>query len=128
MNWTRRSVGVLLAVVLCAMILFVGNAEAEILFWQPVTTYTDGSPIEAAKTVTYNIRVDGAGQGNVPCDPATDGACEWAIPPPLAGHNTAHVFAIQTTLDTGEVSEWTDPFAWTSPAGTPAKATGIGVR
>lgn len=126
--WTLKSVGGLLAVALCATLLSVGSAEAAILFWNPATAYTDGSPIEASKIITYNVRVDGAGQGNVPCNPATDGACEWPIPASLAGHNTSHAFELQTTLSTGEVSVWTPPFAWTSPAGTPEAGTGIGVR
>jgi hypothetical protein len=112
-------------------ILIPVTAHAWTLFWNPVTKYVSGVDIEPTKVVTYAVRVDSVEQGAVPCNPGADGNCEWLIPDDLinlTGHNKRMVFDLQTRLDTGEVSNWSSPFAWTTPSGVPAPASGIGVR
>ncbi|MGE5246720.1 MAG: hypothetical protein ACM3L8_00100 [Verrucomicrobiota bacterium] len=44
-----------LAVVFLLMLPLAAHAETRTISWSPVTTYTDGTPIEAGVTVTYGI-------------------------------------------------------------------------
>jgi len=116
------------AILAFLILLSSGVARASTLVWDPVTTYTDGSRIEATKVVTYNLKANGIDQGNIPCNPGSDGKCEWAIPGSMSGHGATFTAELQTKLDSGEVSEWSVPFDWTFPAGVPAVPAGIGVR
>ena len=125
----RKNVGVLIGLlVFGAILISVSDASSWSLYWNQVTNYTDNTAIEPTKTVSYTVRIGGVVQGNVPCNPAPDGKCTWLIPSSIVSHNKNLLFDMQTKLDTGEVSVWTPPFAWTSPPGIPAAASGIGVR
>jgi hypothetical protein len=93
--------------------LFVATTSfAFTLSWDPATTYTDNTVIGAeANGVFYNVEMDGTQTATR--TPATS----WVLP--AVAKKSAHTFRAQTVLGTGEVSAWSPPFPWTSPAGNP---------
>lgn len=74
--------------------------------------YTDNTTIgPEANGVFYNVEMDGARVAT------KTAATSWVIP--AVPKKSAHTFRAQTELGTGEVSAWSPPFGWTSPAGNP---------
>lgn len=87
---------------------YVSNAYN--LLWDAVKTYTDGSQIEAGKTVLYNVERGGTVVS------AKQPAITFTF---TSGKGTAESFRVQTELNTGEKSAWSPAYSWTSPLGTP---------
>ncbi len=93
---------------LVAFLLFSGFT----LSWDPVTNYIDNTVIgPEANGVFYNIEMDGTKVVT------KTSATSWVLTP--VAKKSAHTFRAQAVLGTGEVSAWSPPFAWTSPAGNP---------
>lgn len=110
-------------------------AETRSLAWDAVTTYTDGSPIEAGKTVTYTAcwsndpwlaadtlrtLVSSATATSVTFDPAVQG---------MVGYQTIY-FTVKSALSTGEESSHSAALPWTPPAavaGAPSAPAGLGI-
>lgn len=101
--------------------LGIGGAHAATLSWTATTTYTDGTPIEVTKIVTYDVQVDGVSQAT-----AISGT-SWVIPQSLIGHSKTLSFTVRAVLSTGEVSAYSLPLGWTSPAGIPSTPAGLSV-
>ncbi len=118
----RKHAGVLLVLLAAgAMWLCSAPAFAYTLNWTAPTAYTDGTPIETGKSISYDVQVDGAVQAT-----GITGT-SWPIPQSLVGHSKALAFTVRAVLSTGEVSAWASPFSWTSPAGIPASPSGLSV-
>jgi len=120
-RWNPRLVGVVAAAVIGAMFLFASPAMAFTLNWVAPTQYTDGTPIESSKTITYDVAVDGSPQA------ANISGTSWPIPQSLIGHGKTLAFTLKSKLNTGEESAWSPPFPWTSPLGNPNPPSGISV-
>jgi hypothetical protein len=99
--------------IIVLLTLFVATTSfAFTLSFDPVTQYTDNTLIGAeALGVFYNIEMDGTRAVT------KTAATSWALP--AVPKKSAHTFRVQTEVGTGEVSVWSPPFAWTSPAGNP---------
>jgi len=123
----KNYVGVLVAVVIGVICLFASPASAFTLNWGPVTTYNDNNAIgPEAEGVFYNVEMDGTVRAS------KISATSWILPP--VAKKSSHTFRVQTQLgitdNTGIPirSEWSPPFAWTSPAGSPAVPSGLSVQ
>lgn len=110
-------------------------AETRYLAWDAVTTYTDGTPIEAGKTVTYTAcwsndpwlaadtlrtLVSSANATSVAFDPAVQG---------MVGYQTIY-FTVKSALSTGEESSHSAALPWNPPAavaGAPSAPAGLGI-
>lgn len=116
----RLHVGVLVAGVIGATLLFASSAIAFTLNWPAVTTYTDNTTIgPEASGVFYNVEMDGTARAS------RISATSWVLP--AIAKKSSHTFRVQTQLGTGEVSVWTPPFAWTSPGANPVAPSGLSV-
>jgi hypothetical protein len=115
----KKMLGLLIGMVV--LMLYVENAMAYTLNWEPVTTYTDNTAIgPEAGGVFYNVEMDGTeASGNF-------SGASWVIP--AVEKKSSHTFRARTVLGSGEVSAWTPPFAWTSPQGSPAVPSGMNVQ
>lgn len=110
-------------------------AETRFLAWDAVTTYTDGSPIEAGNTVMYTAcwsndpwldsdtlrtLVSSATETSVTFDPAVQ---------EMVGYETIY-FTVRSVLSTGEESTHSAALAWNPPAavsGAPSAPAGLGI-
>lgn len=108
-------------------------AETRTLTWDPVTTYTDSTPIEAGKTVTYtaywttdaglslaSLHTIGASlpQNSTTFDPDVQG---------MTRGSTVY-FTAKAVLNTGEESSLSPAFSWIVPVvSVPAVLTSIAV-
>jgi len=80
------------------------------LSWDPVTTYTDGSPVEPSKMpVRYEAKKD-----NVVLITNTTAT---SIAFTDTGHGLTRSFTMKAMLQTGEESVWSPPYSWTVPLG-----------
>ena len=103
-----------LVLAVAAVMLFSGFT----LQWDPVNKYTDGTAIEPTKTVLYSVERGGAVVANK--QPGT--AYEFTT-----GKGVTESFRVQTELSTGEKSEWTAAYGWTSPLGIPSNPLNLRV-
>jgi len=107
-------------------------AETRTISWDPVTTYTDGTPIEAEKTVTYSaywttdaglslasLRTLGTSltTTSTTFDPTVQG---------MTRGGTVY-FTAKAVLNTGEESSLSPAYAWVVPVVTPPPAVLTGV-
>src|SRR3989339_1877111 len=107
-------------------------AETRTISWDPVTTYTDNTPIEAGKTVTYSaywttdaglslasLRTIGTSltTTSTTFDPTVQG---------MTRGGTVY-FTAKAVLNTGEESSLSPAYAWVVPVVTPPPAVLTGV-
>ena len=102
-------------------------AETRTISWDPVTTYTDSTPIEAGKTVTYSAywTTDPAFRS----DPSVPSALPLPRPPRrsipdvqgMTRGGTVY-FTAKAVLNTGEESALSPAFPWVVPIVTPPPA------
>jgi len=82
MMWTRRSVGVLLAVALCVILGSVVSAKAQTIEWAAATTFTDGSQMTAAEQGAMKFYIRARKQGDVSArkyfGETANGVATWA--------------------------------------------------
>lgn len=88
------------------------------LQWDPVKTYTDGTSIEASKTVLYNVERGGAVVS------AKQAGTSFVF---TAGKGVEESFRLQAELSTGEKSGWSPAYGWTSPLGVPSNPVNLRV-
>lgn len=93
--------------------LFVASTSfAWTVSWDPVTTYTDNTLIEASKLpVMYNIRKDGVLIGTR----VLGSSLQFTD----IGHGLTRSFTAQAELNSGEVSAISPPYSWIVPLGVP---------
>jgi len=85
--------------------------------WERVTTYTDGTLIEAEKIIYYDITMR-TGTDNVLL---VNGSVDNSYVFEHDNANQDHIFNGRARLNTGEASEWSPDFLWhCPPAGTPS--------
>jgi len=107
-------------------------AETRTISWDPVTTYTDNTPIEPGKTVTYSAYWTP--------DPGLSLASLHTIGTSLATTSTTFdptvqgmtrggtvYFTAKAVLNTGEESALSPAFAWVVPLVTPPPVTLLSV-
>jgi len=87
------------------------------LSWDPVTTYTDGTPL-TGKTVLYNVE-----RGGTVVSPKQVGTSFVFT----TGYGVAETFKLQTELASGEKSVWSPAYSWTSPLGVPSNPLNLRV-
>jgi len=98
-------------------------AEPRTISWAPVTTYTDGIPIEAGRTVTYSAYWT--------TDPGLSPVSLHSIGTSLAATSTTFdpdvqgmtrggtvYFTAKAVLSTGEASALSPAYSWVVPLGT----------
>lgn len=95
------------------LLLMVGaTAFAWTITWDPVTTYTDNTAIEAAKLpVKYEIKKDGA--------VLVTGTTATSFVFADTGHGLTRSFTAKAVLQTGEESAESPAYSWTVPLGAP---------
>lgn len=87
------------------------------LSWDPVTTYTDGSPI-TEKVILYNVEA----RGTVVSTKQPETSYVFTT-----GHGVTETFRLQTELASGEKSAWSPTYSWTSPLGVPSNPINLRV-
>ncbi|MCP2500331.1 MAG: hypothetical protein NCA08_02000 [Deltaproteobacteria bacterium] len=103
-------------------------AETRTIFWDPVTTYSDGTPFETGKTITYSVYWT--------TDPGLSLASLHTIGTSLATTSTTFdpgvqgmtrggtvYFTGKAVLNTGEESALSPAFSWVVPVITPPVVT-----
>jgi len=117
----------LLRVGILAALALPAFAETRTISWGPVTTYTDGTPIETGKPILYTVYWT--------TDPGLAAASLRTIGASLATTSTTFdpdvqemtrggtvYFTAKAVLSTGEASELTPAYAWVvAPATSPTK-------
>lgn len=88
--------------------------------WEPVTTYTDNTSIEASKLpVRYEIKKDGA--------VLVTGTTATSFTFADTGHGLTRSFTAKAVLQTGEESAESPAYSWTVPLGAPRIPAGLRV-
>ncbi len=113
-------------------------AETRQLSWGPVTTYTDGTPIEAENTVSYRVcwaNDPGFAAGTVHTLVSSTTATSATFDPAAEGMSDYQTiyFAVNSVLATGEESALSDVLPWTPlsapvSAGVPIAPATLGVN
>jgi len=117
-----KIVGVVVAIVIGAMFLFVPSAKAETLLWNAVTTYSDGTSL-GTKPVTYNV-YDNVFHATNPIASGLS-SVSWGIT--NKGSGVSHGFEITAVVD-GQQSARSARLNWTSPLLVPASPTGLTIQ
>ena len=111
-------VGILAALALPAF------AETRTISWNPVTTYTDGTPIEAGKTVTYSAywtTDPGLSLGSLHTIGTSLTTTSTTFDPGVQGMTRGGTvyFTAKAVLNTGEESALSPAYSWVVPVVTP---------
>jgi hypothetical protein len=101
-------------------------AETRTISWSPVTTYSDGTPIEAGKTVTYTAcwTTDaGLSIGSLHTIGSPLSQTSTTFDPDLQGmtRGSTAYFTAKAVMNTGEESTLSPAYAWVVPLGTPSR-------
>jgi hypothetical protein len=132
-----KSIAVLGILLFLSVSARAGGAETRQLSWSAVTTYTDGTPIEAGNTVQYTVfwsndpwlaadtlrtLNSSTTATSVAFDPAAEG---------MSDYQTVY-FTVKSVLSTGEESTLSDAMPWSPPpatvsAGVPMVPTSFGI-
>jgi len=111
-------VGILAALVIPA------SAETRTISWAAVTTYTDGTPIEAGKTVSYTAYwTADPGLGSLHTIGTSLVTTSTTFDPDVQRMTRGGTvyFTTKAVLSTGETSALSPAFTWVVPLATPAK-------
>ena len=101
-------------------------AETRTISWDPVTTYTDNTPIEAGKTVTYSAYwTTDPGLGSLHTLGTSLTTTSTTFDPTVQGMTRGGTvyFTAKAVLNTGEESALSPAYAWVVPVVTPPPAT-----
>jgi hypothetical protein len=96
-------------------------AETRTVSWNPVTTYTDGTSIEAGKTVNYTLYwTTDSGLGSLHAIVTSLAATSTTFDPDAQGMTRGGTvyFSAKTVLSTGEESVLSPAYAWVVPLAT----------
>jgi len=108
----------LLWLVILAALAIPAFAETRTVSWGPVTTYTDGTPIEAGKTVTYSAYwTTDPGLGSLRVIGTSTTATSTTFDPDVQGMTRGGTvyFTAKAVLSTGEQSALSPGYAWVVP-------------
>lgn len=123
-----KKVIVLLALFVAVVSVVVALAQTRTVSWGTVTTYTDGTPIEAGNTVFYSAwrqdNVTGTVVQLANRIPSTSATFDDAV---LVKGRLYHFWAA-AFLTTGASSDNSARYAWTLPLGQAAPPAGLAVQ
>ena len=108
-------IGILAALVTSA------SAEPRTISWNPVTAYTDGTPIEAGKTVAYSAYwTSDPGLGSFRTIGTSLATTSTTFDPDVQGmpRGGTVYFTAKAALSTGEESALSPGYAWVIPLAT----------
>jgi len=98
-------------------------AETRTISWDPVTSYTDGTPIEAGKKVNYTAYwTTDPGLGSLHTIGSSLATTSTSFDPDVQGMTRGGTvyFTAKAFLSTGEVSELSPAYAWAVSPAKPA--------
>jgi hypothetical protein len=104
-------------------------AETRTISWDPITTYTDGTLIEAGKTVNYTAYwTTDPGLGSLHIIGTSLGTTSMEFDPDVQGMTRGGnvYFTAKAILTTGEASELSPAYAWVVAPATRAPAAPTG--
>ena len=104
-------------------------AETRTISWDPVTTYTDGTPIGAGSTVTYTAYwTSDPGVGSLRTIGTSIATNSTTFDPDVLGMTRGGTvyFTAKAILSTGETSELSPAYAWVVTPATRAPAAPTG--
>ena len=111
----------LLRVGILAAFAIPAYAETQTISWDPVTTYTDGTQIDAGKTITYSAYwTTDPGLGSLHTIGASLATVSTTFDPDaqgMTGGGTVY-FTAKAVADTGEESALSPAYAWVVPLST----------
>ena len=104
-----------------------GNAETRTVFWSAVTAYTDGTPIEPTRIITYDFfwTTDaGLSPASLRTVALSVSQTSATFDPDVLGMPRGQTvyFTGEAVLNTGEKSGLAPPYSWTVPAVSPPPA------
>ena len=105
-------------------------AETRTISWNAVTTYTDGTPIEAGKTVSYSVYwTTDPGLGSLHTISTGIATTTTTFDPGTQGMTRGGTvyFTVKTVLSTSEISALSPGYAWVVPPATPSQPTLSGI-
>jgi hypothetical protein len=116
-----------LSMTIAILLAFIPSAFAETrtISWSPVTSYTDGTLIEAEKTVSYSAYwTTDPGLGSLVTIGTSLTTTSTTFDPTGQGMTRGGTvyFTAKSVLNTGEVSSLSPAFAWVVPLVTPPPA------
>jgi len=105
-------------------------AETRTIYWDPVTTYSDGTPIEAGKTITYSAywtTDPGLSPASLHTIGASLPATSTTFDPGAQGMTRGGTvyFTAKAALNTGEESVLSPAFSWVVPPATPSGSLSV---
>jgi hypothetical protein len=106
-------------------------AETRTILWDSVSTYTDGTPIEAGKTVNYTAYwTTDPWLGSLHTIGTSLATTSTAFDPDVQGMTRGGTvyFTAKAVLGTGEVSELSSAYPWVVAPATPAPGAPTGGR
>ena len=98
-------------------------AETRTISWNPVSTYTDGTPIEAGKTILYTVYwTTDPGLGSLQTIGASLSTTSTTFDPGVQGMTRGGTvyFTAKAVLNTGEESTLSPAYSWVVPVITPS--------
>ena len=101
-----------------------GNAETRTVFWSAVTAYTDGTPIEPTRVITYDFfwTTDaGLSPASLRTVVSSVSQTSATFDPEVVGMPRGQTvyFTGEAVLNTGEKSALAPPYSWTVPVVSP---------
>jgi len=129
----KSSVTRILLVCVVMAIPAIGSAETRTISWVAVTTYTDGTPIEPTRTVTYDIfwTTDaGLSSASLRTVASSTAQTSATFDPDVQGMPRGQTiyFTGDAVLNTGEKSALASPYQWSVPlAGSLAPVQNVAV-
>jgi len=126
----KKFASYLLWVGILATLAIPAFAETRTISWDPVTTYTDGTPIEAGKTVSYSAYwTTDPGLGSLHTIGTSLAATSTTFDPDVQGMTRGGTvyFTAKAVLNTGEASALSPAYSWVVPVVTPPVVTLTGV-
>jgi hypothetical protein len=128
----NRKIAALCAILITAALCRTGMAETRQVSWDPVTTYEDGTLIEAGRTVRYTVfwTVDPWLEAEtlkpiLSSITATSGTFD-PVAAGMSEYQTVY-FTVKAVLDTGAESSLAMGFPWNVPNSQPAAPAGMAI-
>jgi len=121
----KKAAKVLLWVGILAALETPAFAETRTISWNPVTTYTDSTPIEAGKTIGYSAYwTTDPGLGTLRTIGTSLTTTSTTFDPTVQGMTRGGTvyFTAKAVLNTGEESALSPAYAWVVPLVTPPPA------
>jgi len=117
----KKAAKVLLRVGILAALATHAYADTQTISWDPVTTYTDGTTIEAGKTITYSaFWTTDSGLGSlhsIGTSLTTTSTTFDSVVQGMTGGGTVY-FTAKAVADTGEESALSPAYSWVVPSAT----------